>query len=110
MTAEDMLAALSTELRKGRIVEAELKAEGWHLDGVCDFNTGHVYVDPAPSVTEALLHEMLHRRFPRWGEKRVDASAKRLIRSMTSRQVQWWYRQFKRRKKTSRKPVNVDAM
>lgn len=103
-----LLKVLRDEFRRGGIHEAPLKATGWHLDGLCDHDKGAVYVDPAPSVTEALLHEVLHRRFPRWGEKRVDATARRLLRSMNSRQVQWWYRQFQKRKTTLTTPVSAD--
>src|SRR5688572_19897566 len=103
-----LLRVLRAELRKGSIHEAQLKAKGWHLDGLCDHDKGAVYVDPAPSITEALLHEVLHRRYPRWGERRVDATAKRLLRSMNSRQVQWWYRQFQSLKTTLTTPVSAD--
>ena len=107
-TYDDLMKTLRAEFRKGGIHEAPLKAKGWHLDGLCDHEKGAVYVDPAPSVTEALLHEVLHRRFPRWGEARVDATARRLLRSMNSRQVQWWYRQFQHLKTTLTSPVNAD--
>ena len=103
-----LLKTLREEFRKGGIHEAQLKAHGYHLDGLCDFDKGAVYVDPAPSVVETLLHEVLHRRYPRWGEARVDRTANRLLRSMNSRQVQWWYRQFKRHKTTLKTPVNAD--
>lgn len=104
----DLLRTLRAELRKGGIHEASIKAKGWHLDGLCDHEKGAVYVDPAPTITEVLLHELLHRRYPRWGEKRVDTTAQQLLRSMTSRQVQWWARQFQQHKTTLRKPVSAD--
>lgn len=104
----DLMKQIKAELRKGAIHEAPLDAKGWHLDGLCDYDSGRVYVDPAPSIAEALMHEVLHRRFPRWGEKRVDATAKRLLRSMNSREVRWWYREFRRMKKTSTTPVKAD--
>ena len=104
----DLAVELKAELRKGGIHEAHLDAKGWHLDGLCDHASGQVYVDPAPSIVESLLHEVIHRRFPRWGEKRVDATAKRLLRSMNSHQVRWWYRQFQARKTTLTTPVNAD--
>lgn len=107
-TNDELLKLLRGDLRKGGIHEASLKAKGWHLDGMCDWDKGTVYVDPAPTVTETLLHEMLHRRYPRWGEKRVDLTAQRLLRSMNSRQARWWYRQFQSLKTTLTKPVSAD--
>lgn len=108
VTYEALLKELRAELKKGGIVEAPLRAEGWHVDGLCDHEEGRVYVDPAPTITEILLHELLHRRFPRWGEKRVDKTAARLLRSMNSRQASWWSRQFKQRKVTLKTPVRAD--
>ena len=108
MTFEQLLKELRAELKKADIIEAPLRGKGWHIDGLCDPNTGKVYVDPAPTIAEILLHELLHRRFPRWGEKRVDKTASRLLRSMNSRQAAWWARQFKHRKRTITTPVNAD--
>jgi hypothetical protein len=103
-----LLRELRKEFRKGGIHEASLRAKGWHLDGLCNHENGAVYVDPAPHVTETLLHEVLHRRFPRWGERRVEATANRLLRSMNSRQVRWWYRAFQKSKTTLTTPVSAD--
>lgn len=103
-----LLRELRAEFKKGSIHEAPLRAKGWHLDGLCDSEKGAVYIDPAPHVTETILHEVLHRRFPRWGEARVDRTAKKLLRSMNSRQVRWWYRAFQKSKTTLTTPVNAD--
>jgi hypothetical protein len=105
---DELLRVLKAELKKGGIHEASLKAKGWHLDGMCNHDKGAVYVDLAPTVTEILMHELLHRRFPRWGEKRVDTTARRLLRSMNTRQVQWWNRQFQQHKTTITTPVDAD--
>ena len=104
----DLLKTLRAELRKGGIHEATIKAKGWHLDGLCDHDKGAVYVDPAPTITEVLLHELLHRKYPKWSEKRVDRTARQLLRSMTTRQVQWWAGQFQQHKTTLTKPVSAD--
>jgi hypothetical protein len=106
MTFDDLLKELRDELKKGDIVEAPLRGKGWHIDGLC--HDGTVYVDPAPTITEILLHELLHRRYPRWGEKRVNKTAGRLLRSMNSRKAAWWARQYQRRKRTSTTPVSAD--
>ena len=105
-TFEQLLAELRTELKRGNIVEAPLRSKGWHVDGLSYGDT--VYVDPAPSIAEIILHELLHRRFPRWGEKRVDTTARRLLRSMNSRQAAWWSREYQRRKSISRTAVSAD--
>lgn len=103
-----LLKALRAELRKGGIIEAPLRGDGWHIDGLCDHDEGRVYVDLAPTITEILLHELLHRRFPKWGEKRVDKTARRLLCSMDSRRIMWWSRQYKKRKRTIKTPISAD--
>jgi hypothetical protein len=105
---DDLFKELRAELKKGRITEAPLRGKGWHIDGLCNHDEGRVYVDPAPTIAEILMHELLHRRFPRWGEKRVDKTARRLLRSMNSRQAAWWARQYQRRKRTITTPVSAD--
>ena len=106
MTFDELLKGLRAELKKGDIVEAPIRGKGWHIDGLC--HNGKVYVDPAPTIAEILMHELLHRRFPRWGEKRVEKTANRLLRSMNSRQAAWWARQYERRKRTVKTPVSAD--
>lgn len=103
-----LLKRLRAELKKGGIHEAQLRAKGWHIDGLCDHEKGAVYVDPAPTITEILLHELLHRMYPRWGEKRVDKTSRQLLRAMTSRQVRWWARNYEQIKHTLTTPVSAD--
>lgn len=108
LTLDALLKELRAELKKGGIVQAPIRANGWHVDGLCDHEGGTVYVDPAPAITETLLHELLHRRYPRWGEKRVDVTAKRLLRFMTPRRARWWAQQFNQRKRTLTTPISAD--
>lgn len=82
------------ELQKGSITEADLRDPTCHLDGLCDYNTQRVYVNPQPSVVETLLHELIHRRHRRWSERRVDFEAKRLLSMMTHAEVAKWYRKY----------------
>lgn len=105
-TFDALLKELRHELKKGEIIEAPIRGKGWHLDGLC--YRGRVYVDPAPTITEILLHELLHRRYPRWGEKRVHRTAASLLSSMDSRKAAWWARQYHQRKRTITTPVSAD--
>ena len=108
LPSDDLLRTLRAEAKKGHIHQAEIKAKGWHVDGLCDHDEGAVYVNPAPSIAEIFLHELLHRRFPRWGEKRVDRTARHLLRCMSPRQVRWWAKQFQQTKTTLTTPVSAD--
>lgn len=82
------------EMGKGAITEAALHDATNHLDGLCDYGSQRVYVNPKPSTVETLLHELIHRRWPRWGERRVDYEAKRLLSMMSHAEVAKWYRRY----------------
>jgi hypothetical protein len=63
---------------------------GEYLDGV-------VTVNPAPSVVETLVHELLHHVRPAWSERAVRARTTRLIREMSHRDVQAVYAEYRKR-------------
>jgi hypothetical protein len=103
----DVLAELIEELSRGKVYEGALLSKGQITYGMCDYNTGAVHVDPVPYVIEVLLHELLHRRYPSWSERRVDREAFRLVSGMTRQQLQTWYRRYGRAKK-HRRPIDTD--
>lgn len=93
MTNAEILKELRHECAIGRITEASLIAPEEHLDGLTDGT--RVYVDPRPAIVETLLHELLHRRFRAWSERRVDRQAKALLSGLSTRQLNDWYRRYK---------------
>lgn len=103
-----LMTALREELARGRVYQAEIQSDGELVEGLYEPGSGNVYVDPAPNVVDTLLHELLHRRFPRWGEKRVSLTAHQLVSAMSDEERRGWYRAYKRLGKT-RRPVRVEA-
>jgi hypothetical protein len=99
-------AALRDELQRGRVHEADLRDPGYHLDGLCDGS--RVYVNPAPAVVESLLHELMHRRFPRWGERRVLMESRRMVAYLTEQELRGWYRQYQAVAVKRKRPVRVE--
>lgn len=104
MTAN--LDDLWDELHRGKVYECVLYDPRWHLDGLKDGE--NVYIDPRPSILETLTHELIHRRHPRWGERRVTREARRLIGRMTEMDMAKWWRAYQRIKRKGR-PLEVDA-
>lgn len=96
------------EFARGAITEADLRHETIFLDGYCDYGSKRVYVDPRPAVVETLIHELIHRRWPRWGEKRVHDEARRLLRLMTDAERAQWYRQYQEIKRTRKSIKRVE--
>ena len=62
----DLLAAITVEFSKGRIFEAPIVGSKDHVEGLCNWESGEVTVNPSVSVVDTLVHELLHRRFPKW--------------------------------------------
>lgn len=96
---------LYDELRRRKVWECPLRDPHWHLDGLCDGD--HIYIDPRPAILESVLHELLHRRKPRWGERRVISEARRLLSKMSDQDLACWWRRYQRVKRKGR-PVEVE--
>ncbi len=52
-----------------------------------------------PAILETLLHELLHRRHPRWGERRVAKTARLLVGHMDEALKRKWWLAYRRVKK-----------
>lgn len=101
-----LLDILAEEFKRGGITEAHIVANGAHVHGLCEGQ--QIVVNPAPAIVDTLLHELLHRRFPRWGEKRVARTAERLVYYMDSADVRKWHRKYKRAARKASRPIEAD--
>ena len=89
-----LMDELGQEFRKGKIVEQPLDGATDVLDGAME--NGVVYVDPVPSVVETLLHELIHRRYPKWAESTVTRTAHKLVTAMSTEERRYWHRAYQR--------------
>lgn len=97
MSAPD-LDDLMDEMRRGRIYECSLRSKNWQSDGALDGQS--IYVDPRPAILETLIHELIHRRKPRLGERAVTRAARLLVVRMDEpTKARWWqaYQRMKRK-------------
>lgn len=108
-TFDRLMGELRAELARGNVFCARISSDGELVEGLYEPSSGAVYVDPVPNVVDTLLHELLHRRYPRWGEKRVSETAHRLNTAMSDEERREWYRLWRRIAKRLRKPVHVEA-
>lgn len=108
MTVHVSLSELAAEFRKGKILEAFLVEPSYHVHGLCDFDSGAVVVNPQPHTVSVLLHELIHRRHPRWGEARVERETQRLFSSMTDAEVAQWYLDYQKARRKFKRPIRVD--
>jgi hypothetical protein len=107
MTIADLalLDDLMDELRRGKVYECSLRSQGWQLDGLQDGE--NVYIDPRPAILETLLHELLHRRRPRLGERAVTVTARNLAVRMDEQTKSRWWKAYSRVKRR-RRPLEVN--
>lgn len=96
---DELLEQIGAEFKNGRIIEASLHSVRREvLNGVMMQDAdepGIVIVDPGPATLETAFHELLHRRYPRWGEKRVERTANRVMLGLSSAQRKRWYQKYK---------------
>lgn len=104
MSAPD-LDDLHDELLRGRVFECSLRDPKFRLDGLQHGDA--IYIDPRPAILETLVHELLHRRKPRWAERRVNREARRILSKMTEEEIALWYRRYNAIKRKGR-PVDVE--
>lgn len=101
------LTTLEEEFANGRIYEATLITDdGAHLQGMCDLNTNTITIDPKVLIVSTLLHELIHRRWPDWSEQRVRRAEKRALSQLSQKDIQTWYRRY-RRAVRKRRPVDA---
>lgn len=63
------------------------------------YGDGVVTINPAPSVVQYLVHELLHHVRPEWSERSVVAKTTRLIRQMSHEDVIAVYEEYLSRRK-----------
>lgn len=102
-----LIAEITEEMGKGQIFEAPIVGSKDHVEGLCNWESGDITVNPAPSVVDTLIHELLHRRFPKWSEERVRVETWRIIRTLSAADVQALHNKYKRIAKRRRKPVRL---
>jgi hypothetical protein len=98
---------LETEMANGRIYEATLITDdGAHLHGIYDPDVKSITIDPRVPTVETLIHELIHRARPKWSEAKVKREEKRMMGLLSPRDVQTWYRRYKRAVR-KRRPVDA---
>jgi hypothetical protein len=102
------LGEIRDELARGGILEARIEAEGFHVSGLCDLDTGIITVNPLPELALCCIHELTHRLHPRWGEKRVDRESRWVLSHMTDGDVSALVSAYRKRRRKVRL-VKADA-
>jgi len=84
------------------VYEGHIKDEkGKNIYGLCDYHRDAIFVNVKYAVVEVIVHELLHRKYPRRGEARIHKDAEQFVQSMTPKEIAVWYRRFQRVRKPS---------
>lgn len=104
-----LIDELTHELDRGFIYEATLITDdGAHLEGLCNHENQHITINPQVPIVAVLLHELIHRRYPTWSERRVRREEKRALQQLSQQDIQTWFRRY-RRAVRKRRPVDAIA-
>ena len=103
---KELLENLRRELERGRIYECSLRSKEWQVAGLQ--HGENIYIDPRPMILEAVLHELLHRLKPKWGERRLTKEARNLIATFEESDKQSWWKAYRRIRKVG-PPVDVEG-
>lgn len=93
-----LLLRVMAEIGAGRITEAYIHDPGLMTEGVTEGKW--ITVNPAHAIVDVILHEALHRAFPRWSERTVRQKTSYLCRRLSDAEVQTIYQEYQRRKRT----------
>lgn len=99
-----LLGRVWAELGSGRITEAFLPSDKhYFVEGLT--NGRHITVNPAPSVVDSAIHEILHRLHPQWSETYVRRTTSLIMRRMTDEEVVAFYSEFQKRARKRKRPI-----
>jgi hypothetical protein len=102
---EPLLDQLWAEMQKGRIYECPLLHKVEQVEGVQEGKK--IYIDPRLAVLDTLVHELLHRLKPKWGERRVWKETSTVMCRFSEADKRRWWRAYRKIKKVSC-PVEVE--
>lgn len=96
------LSTIYDELGKGKIEERFIreKPRRWHMHGYFDGET--CVINPASATLDTLVHELFHRRFPKWSEAYVRARTTELLAHMTPDEQQKLFDAYCKQRKQKR--------
>lgn len=92
-----LLLRVLAELGAGRIHEAFIPSErDYYVDG--EMEGRKIVINPIPEIVDTIIHELLHRLYPRWSERYIKNRTTYLMRRMTDDEVQVLYEEYQKRK------------
>jgi hypothetical protein len=99
---------IKAELARGGVQERPIVGGGEHVAGFCDHDSQYIVLHSKhPEVIDTLCHELIHRRWPRWGEARVQAETTYIMQHLTDADIADLHRAYHRCAHKVRRPVGI---
>jgi hypothetical protein len=84
------------------------KREQANVHGMIE-GTRSITINPAPDVVDSCLHECIHRMRPSWSERAVKARTTRIMRQLSTQEIDRLYDLILSTAKTRKNAVIYDA-
>jgi hypothetical protein len=109
-TAQDfaLIGTVFAEVGRGRITTTFIKDGQTMTDGFYN-GAGHIYVNETNSIADTVIHECLHRAFPKWSESYVRRTTTYLMRRLSNEEVLTLMEIYRKRAKKRKRPVDVEG-
>ncbi len=92
-----LLLRVLAELGAGRIREAYIPSEpAYFVDGETEGQ--RITINPVPEIVDTIIHELLHRLYPKWSERYIKNRTTYLMTRMSDEEVRLLYDEYQRRK------------
>jgi hypothetical protein len=94
---DPLVVRVWTELGAGRITEGPVHSnvKGERVYGYKEGR--HIWVNPAWTMAETIVHELLHRVNPKWPEEYVANRTTYVLNRMTDAEVETLYDEYQKR-------------
>lgn len=95
-----LLSSVLLELQAGHITEAFLPSSSTYqfVHGELDLGSKQITINPIHMTIDTLIHELLHRLYPKWKERYVRRTTTMLRHQLSDAETQQLYDEYQRMK------------
>jgi hypothetical protein len=102
-----LIGTVFAEVGRGRITTAFIRDGKNITDGYYDGN-GHIYINEDHQTADTLIHECLHRAYPKWSEVYVRRTTSYIRLRMSDEEVMTLIAVYRKRARRRKRPVNME--
>jgi hypothetical protein len=107
-TARDfaLIGTVFAELGRGRITTTFIRDKGYVTDGLTDGR--HIWINEDHQTADSVIHECVHRAFPKWSESYVRRTTTYIRRRMSDDEIMTLVAIYRKRATRRKKPLVID--